>query len=67
MNRCMVLEDSANVPRDLKQVQNRKHLESKKKRRQMSNNADLENRIRKNTADDRIALLNEVHEHPFIQ
>ena len=62
----MVLGDSVSVPRDLKQVQNRKYLENKKARCPQPANSCHANR-RKNTADDIITLLDQVHEHPFIQ
>ena len=62
----MVLGDSVSVPRDLKQVKNRKYLENKKARCPQPANSCHANR-RKNTADDIITLLDQVHEHPFIQ
>ena len=61
----MILDDSLSAPRDLKQVQNTKHLEQKKKRGKVSKDP-YQNR-RKNTADDIITLINNVHDHPFIQ
>jgi hypothetical protein len=61
----MILDDSLSAPRDLKQVQNTKHLEQKKKRCKVSKDSN-QNR-RKNTSDDIITLLNSVHDHPFIQ
>jgi hypothetical protein len=62
----MILDDSLSAPRDLKQVQNAKHLEQKKKRCKVSKDSMNQNR-RKNTADDIITLLNNMHDHPFIQ
>lgn len=61
----MVLDDFLSAPRDLKQVQNTKHLEKKKKGCTVSKDPN-QNR-RKNTADDILTLLNNVHDHPFIQ
>ena len=61
----MVLDDSLSAPQDLKQVRNTKHLEQKKKRCKVSK--DSNQNQQKNTADDIITLLNNVHDHPFIQ
>ena len=60
----MVLEDPITTPRDLKQVQNKKYLQNKKKRYQTN---ECTQQRQKNTADDIIALLNMIHVHPFIQ
>ena len=57
----MVLGDSVSVPRDLKQVQNRKYLENKKVKCQPANSCHANRR--KNTVNNTITLLNQVHEH----
>ena len=54
----MLLEDSINAPRDLKQVQNVKYHNMKEERGSTH---------RKNTADDVQHLLTSIHDHPFIQ
>ena len=61
----MILDDSLSASRDLKQIQNTKHLEQKKKRGKVSK--DPYQNKRKNTADDIITLINNVYDHPFIQ
>ncbi len=61
----MLLDNPETVPRDLKQVQNKKYLEHNKKKRCQKINCTDDRR--KNTADDIITLLNMIHEHPFVQ
>ena len=55
----MVLENSFDAPRNLKQVQNIKHNNERGKRNTENN--------RKNTADDIQTIINTMNEHPFIQ
>ena len=55
----VVLNNSVEAPRDLKQVQNFKHTNSKQQRELTTN--------RKNTADDVQALINMMNDHPCIQ
>ena len=55
----MVLNNSIEAPRDLKQVQNFKYANSKQQRGHTTN--------RKNTADDVQTLINMMNDHPYIQ
>ena len=55
----MVLDNSMEAPRDLKQVQNFKHANTKQKRVHTAN--------RKNTADDVQTLINMMNDNPYIQ
>ena len=55
----MVLNNSIEAPRDLKQVQNSKHANSKQQRGHTTN--------RKNTADDFQTFINMMNDHPYIQ
>ena len=55
----MVLEDSVNAPRNLKQVQNMKHTKANLQRGPSIH--------RKNTADDVQTIMNMMNDHPFIQ
>ena len=57
----LVLDDSNCAPRDLKQVQNAKYHNERKKR--SSNNKHN----RQNAADEIQTLLSDIHCHPFIQ
>ena len=55
----MVLEDSMEAPRDLKQVQNFKHATAKQQKRPTI--------YRKNTADDVQVLINMMNDNPYLQ
>ena len=55
----MVLENSMEAPRDLKQVQNFKQANAKEQRLPATN--------RKNTADDVQTLINMMNDNPYIQ
>jgi hypothetical protein len=55
----MVLEDSIDAPRNLKQVQNIKQTNARKQRAPDAN--------RKNNADDVQTIMNMMNDHPFIQ
>ena len=62
----LVLEDSKEAPRDLRQVQNIKYAHEKEKQQICLLTTDLRS-TEKNNADDIQAMFSAMHDNPFIQ